>query len=351
MSKEILKEWVCKHPFEFIDIQGGSQFVCCPSWCPTDINTQDNLGDNWASPEAQSIRESVMDGSYSHCKHRICPSLSSLINTGKPDGNFIPIKEAREVYRNYDPKINTPKEILFGFDRSCNLYCPSCRKEVVTNDHFDSPEHLAKLKTLNEIDEMFSKTATKMLITGSGDPFYSKLYREYLINFDASKYPELKSIQLITNGNLLTEKMWNSLNAAPFVKDIEVSIDAGTKETYENITRLGGNWDQLIANLRFISTISTLENMMVSMVITEQNFTEMETFYNLMTDIFKDSTFKLHINFRQIVYWGSGAFTLADMNNLQVFEVHHPRFTEFKNELQTIHNKPRVNHNFHHLIK
>ena len=44
--------------------------------------------------------------------------------------------------------------------------------------------------------------------------------------------------------------MWDSMpNVHKYVKSCEISIDAGTKDTYENKTRLGGNWENLMNNL------------------------------------------------------------------------------------------------------
>ena len=39
----------------------------------------------------------------------------------------------------------------------------------------------------------------------------------------------------------------------PYVHTCEISIDAGVKDTYENVTRLGGNWETLLKNLEFIN--------------------------------------------------------------------------------------------------
>jgi MoaA/NifB/PqqE/SkfB family radical SAM enzyme len=90
------------------------------------------------------------------------------------------------------------------------------------------------------------------MVTGSGDPFYSKIYRDYLLNFDITKYPKLEQLQIITNGNLLDEPLWKKMKATPYIKTIEISIDAATKETYEKKTRWNGQWDRLIENLKLL---------------------------------------------------------------------------------------------------
>jgi MoaA/NifB/PqqE/SkfB family radical SAM enzyme len=352
-KKDILKKYVCTQPFRYIDIQDNGDFVCCPSWCSTNIRDGNEM--NWMSDNAISVRKSVLDGSYSHCDHIVCPSLSNLINNGKPSGIFIPTERFKEIYNietleDVKNIKNTPEEILFGFDRSCNFKCPSCRLELIPNSKENSPEHERKLKILKYIEDNFAKSAKKLLITGSGDPFYSKIYREYLQNFDETKYPNIENIQIITNGKMLNEKMWNSLKAKKYIKSIEVSIDAGTKETYENVTRLNGDWDVLISNLKFMSTIPTINDMILSMVVSELNFTEMFTFYELINSIFDGKKYKtLSINFRQHIHWGTGKYSIKDVEKMQVFNPTHPKFRLFIDELKKIHNKPYVSHNFNHL--
>lgn len=364
-SPDILKKYVCTNPFNYLDVQPTSQWICCPSWAPTNIrldknnestyqpvDKEEDLLKNWRGPVVTEIRKSVLDGSYRHCDHKVCPSLSQLINTGVKPHCFVTKEKAEELYgTDVDNYQGLPTEVLFGYDRSCNLKCPSCRSELVPNDDKDSKEHDIKLFLTQSIEKEFSSSIKKMLITGSGDPFYSKIYRDYLVNFDATKYPELEEIQIITNGQLLNEKMWNSLKARPFIKTIEISIDAGTKHTYEQVTRLNGDWDRLLDNIRFLSTQQSIKTMIFSMVVSEHNYTEMLTFYNLLADIFKDSTISTIINFRQLVHWDSGAYSIAGIRKLSVFDSTHPKFENFLDELKKIHGLPRVSHNFHHLLR
>ena len=176
------------------------------------------------------------------------------------------------------------------------------------------------------------------------------MYRDYLVNFDKAKYPALESIQIVTNGNMLTERMWSKMKASPYIKMIEISIDSGDPYNYENRIRIGGKWDVLMKNLAFISTIKTLDEVIVSMVVSENNFTEMKRFYDKMTSIFNRSTYRLTINFRQHVYWGTGKYTEKEVSDIQVFRPSHPLHKEFMTEVKKIHGLPHVSHNFNHLI-
>jgi sulfatase maturation enzyme AslB (radical SAM superfamily) len=358
-KEQILKQYVCLNPFRYLDIQDNSQWVCCPSWCPTNIRVDDkniplhqeeyikeDLVVNWKGAEAEKVRKSVLDGSYQYCDHNICPSLSQLINAGKIPKNFI---EKDKFDKNL--KNSLPEEILFGFDRSCNLKCPSCRAELVANSDLDSDEFKHKEFLLSEIESKFSYSIKKIMITGSGDPFYSKLFRDFLINFDERKYPNLENIHIITNGILLNEKMWDSLKANKFIKSIEISVDAGTKHTYENITRLNGKWDILTENIKFLSSKSTLKDFGFSMVVSEYNYKEMLLLYNHILEIFKESKIKPYVYYRQLAHWQASAYSPLRIKEISVFDRSHHLFDDFIIELKKINKLPHTSHNFHHLLK
>jgi len=355
---DILKKYVCLQPFRYMDVQPMGQYVCCPSWCPVDIGQTDDLGKNWKSEKTHQIRESMIDGSYKFCNHKICPSLSALKNNEQIVSSFFITKEEFEQrfnIKNTEDLKNfngLPEEILFGFDRSCNLKCPSCRINMIPNDDVESLAHQEKLKTLDSIEKSFSPNLKQLMITGSGDPFYSKIYRDYLVNFDKEMYPNLENIHIITNGVLLNEKMWGSLNCKEFIKSIEISVDAGCKETYENVTRLNGDWDKLISNIDFLSRQKSIRIITFSMVISKHNYKEMLKLYDLIEKIFQRSksvvNFSLH--FFQIVHWDWSKYTFQDVKELSVFEKKHPLFQDFLNEIQKIRFKKNVRHNFHHLL-
>ena len=366
---ELLKNNVCLNPFRYLDVQETAQYVCCPSWCPTDIRStghnaynnhghyqpRENLTGHWRAAKTIEIRESVMDGSYRHCNHKVCPSLSSLLKTGETPHNFMKRADFEEVnkIRNTKDLVNykgLPEEILFGFDRICNLKCPSCRVEIFSNDGEETPKQASKRNLLAAIETHFGPSLKKIMVTGSGDPFYSNLYRDYLLNFDAQKYPKLEEIKIISNGIMLNENLWSRLKAKPFIKTIEISIDAGTQHTYENVTRLNGTWEKLINNLNFLSTVPIVKNMVFSMVVSQHNFREMEMFYNLINGIFAKASFEIQIAYRQIVFWESGLYKPTEIKKISVFEPDHPLFSEFMDALSKIDGRAGVNHNFHHLL-
>jgi MoaA/NifB/PqqE/SkfB family radical SAM enzyme len=299
------------------------------------------LKDVYNSEPIVDIRNSILDGSFKYCSKELCPYLSKLINYGitsgpiglkKPDINF------KEIVEN-----NTPDNIIMNFDRTCNYKCPSCRVDLIVEDS----NGIKRIeKTIEEIDTYYSANVKTLYITGSGDPFVSVGFRNYLRNFNPKKYPNLKSIHFHTNASMWTKEMWDSMpNVHKYVTTCEISIDAGTRDTYENKTRLGGKWDTLIDNLNFISTIETLQSIKTSFVVQDTNYMEMETFYNLMYSIFGK---KVNVFFGKITNWGT--FSEGEFKLKQVWDIKHPEHYLFKKEFNKIWKNQNLFHNLYEFI-
>ena len=337
-----LKNYICSVPFNSLEIHNNVCFVCCPSWLPNKVELNEiPLKDVYNSEPIVDIRNSILDGSFKYCSKELCPYLSKLINYGitsgpiglkKPNINFKAIVEN-----------NTPDNIIMNFDRTCNYKCPSCRVDLIVEDS----NGIKRIeKTIEEIDTYYSANVKTLYITGSGDPFVSVGFRNYLRNFNPKKYPKLKSIHFHTNASMWTKEMWDSMpNVHKYVTTCEISIDAGTRDTYENKTRLGGKWDILIDNLNFISTIKTLQSIKTSFVVQDTNYMEMETFYNLMYSIFDN---KVNVFFGKITNWGT--FSEGEFKLKQVWDTQHPEHHLFKKEFNKIWKNTNLFHNLYEFI-
>ena len=171
-----------------------------------------------------------------------------------------------------------------------------------------------------------------------------------MINFEPSNYPMMESIHIHTNGILWTEQLWNRMNGIhPFVKSCEISIDAATKNTYENEVRIGGDWEVLMKQLKFIVNIPTINHFSFSFVVQDKNYKEMYDFYKLITDLTDEINKSISIFFNHIVNWGTYTeeeFLIRDVAN-KSNELH----SDFLLELQKIHNQKNVSHNFNYLLK
>lgn len=333
--KEDKKNYICAVPFANLEVHDFDRFLCCASWLKKKLPLNSSPVDAWTSKEADEVRDSILDGSYKFCDTLQCPYLHQLDKFGTiPIANDNPLHHKTRLPRRLEQKIEdykqgnlTPTIVQFSFDRTCNLKCPSCRVEIFTANKKKIDEVQS---TIELIEEQFGSTIEILYITGSGDPFVSVGFRNFLRNFDKKKWPRLKKIHLHTNATKWTKKMWDSMpNVHPYVKSCEISIDAGTKDTYENKTRIGGNWDELIDNLKFIATIPNLKYAKTSFVVQQKNYKEMKIFYDLIMEIFgpKGSVF-----YGKILNWGH--YSEEDFKKEQVWDPAHPEYNEFLKEIR-----------------
>ena len=85
-------------------------------------------------------------------------------------------------------------------------------------------------------------------ITGSGDPWGSKIFREKLWDLDLREYPNI-AMNFKTNGVMLTEKTWNKMwRIHDRVRALGVSWDACHETTY-NVTRRDGDYSNSYAKI------------------------------------------------------------------------------------------------------
>ena len=364
-KEEILKKYVCIQPFKHIEMFKISATLCCPTWLETPLwygrNEDDSFNyDVWNSDVHNEIRKSVLDGSYSHCSKTACPHLSTLINTQKPTGFFVSKDSLPYTMDDgfvIDDKKNseTPGSINFTYDETCNLKCPSCRLDIIKH----TPGQLKQIEEItNYIKNNFSKEARKIAITGSGDPWASKAFKKFLMEFTPEQWPNLDEIYLTTNANLFTKENWDKIKVAhPYVKSVEISIDAATKETYEKKTRLGGNWDVLMENLDFIGTIPTIRNLRCSFVTQLDNFHEMRQFAELIYSKFKKRMETQSYPEATLVYFGKiyqwGHITDEVFAKKSIWRPDHEKYNEFVEEVNRLYefDKIFIQSNFTDLLR
>lgn len=331
-----LKNYVCGVPFSSIELQDHRRFLCCASWLkkylPEDVSTKDA----WESVEANDIRDSVLDGSFRYCDKNHCPFLNQLEMFGEKGRtqpifhkDKLPISLKKTIDNYKEGNLESPQIVQFSMDRSCNLKCPSCRLDIFIADN-------KKIKKVKEdielIEKQYGNDITVLYITGSGDPFISVAFRNFLRTFDPIKWPKLESIHLHTNATKWNKEMWDSMsNIHKYVKSCEISIDAATKDTYENKVRLGGNWDELIDNLKFISTIPDLKRVKTSFVVQQKNYKEMKQFNTLMNDIFGEKT---EVYFGKITNWGT--FTNDEYIEQKIWDNNHKEYDDFIKEVNSV---------------
>jgi MoaA/NifB/PqqE/SkfB family radical SAM enzyme len=142
---------------------------------------------------------------------------------------------------------------------------------------------LARLKSIQaEVFKNGLKDGRRLMISGCGDPLASSLHRNFLLNIDRERYPDVR-IKLQTNGLLLTPGMWAKIKNSHYAIDwISISIDAATEKTYK--LNRGGSFDKLLRNLEFVSGLrkkNRIETFNINFVVQADNFREMKQFIEL----------------------------------------------------------------------
>lgn len=347
-----LKKYACAVPFSQLEMGEHSRLLCCGSWLKKLLPEDVSAKEAWNSKEANDIRRSVLDGSFKYCDKTQCPFLSRVIAGESVSRTTravhlksqLPPEAKSQIDKFLNGEEINPTVIQFSFDRTCNLQCPSCRVALIV----ENGKGIRRVNAeIDKIQEQYGKTTKRLYITGSGDPFISVGFRNFLRNFDKTKWPSLNRIHLHTNSTKWNKKMWDSMSPIhPYVKTCEISIDAATKDTYENKTRIGGNWESLLDNLRFISTIDRLQLIKTSFVVQNKNYSEMKMFYELMYSIFGN---KVNVYFNKITNWGT--FTDDEFLKHKVWDSNHPNYNDFVREVNSFLPVKNCWHNLHEFIK
>jgi len=298
----------CAMPFRFATfIQTGEQIVCNPTWCNHPPLSGDTVKEKFNSPEIKAIRESILDGSYSYCKDS-CPYLKTYREGGSP-----------RVFVEKDMLGDSeyPTHIELCEDNVCNLACPTCRNDFI----------IETTQAKNSFDEVkvFSDKIEFIGATTSGDPLYSKESFEFLKNLNKKDFPALKMIKIHTNGLLLMQK-WEEIKHLfdNFFVNLNISVDAATKETYE-VVRKGGNFDLLLRNLAFINE-KKLSSLTIWYCVHDLNYREMKDCYNLMESVLSEQA--VNYNFFTVEQWSQSheLLTRQKVDNLL-----HPEHREYLN--------------------
>ena len=212
-----------------------------------------------------------------------------------------------------------PKIMNLAYDRACNLACPYCRVGI-----YNPKKDLNNTGTIHA--NLFSEGlpgVERLVIAGNGDVCASRFYMDFLQNFDAGKYPDLR-IKIQTNGLLFTRERWARIEKSHAAIDwISVSVDAATEATYR-INR-GGDFRRLLECLEFVSELrqaGTIDLFFINFVVQANNFREMIQFIELGEKHSCDL-----VEFQCIENWGT--YSDEKFAGVAIHQPSHPDHQEF----------------------
>jgi len=246
----------CKVPSYHATIdRNANVLLCdCEAWLPIPVGQVDgfdSLDSIWNSDAATFLQKNINDKKFTWCAIEHCGILNHSII----------------------PKIYS---LNLSLDDSCNLACPSCRREqrmLEQGNVFD--QKLAQTLKIKSWLEKFDRPI-HITMSGDGDPLASKIMRPLILDFQPKP---TQTFTLKTNG-LLMKKILDSSKLKPAISCYSISVDAGTESVYEKVRR-PGRWVVLIENLDWLASARQTAQVVLNFVVQRDNFRDLYAFRDL----------------------------------------------------------------------
>lgn len=319
----------CNLPWHHVTVDFNSNILLCncDGWLPVPVgkvNDFNSFEEIWNSPTAKFLQQNITDKKYTWCAVEHCGVTQKNIRAAS-----------------YSLNLN--------LDESCNLSCPSCRREMrmlEQGEEFDS-KYLEMQKILKWL-ENFDKPI-KITLSGNGDPLASKIIRPLILDY---KPKDNQVFELKTNG-LLMKKLLDRSLIRNNIKTFSISIDAATQETYEKVRR-PGKWSVLLENLEWLKDNRGDAAVGLYFVVQKENLNDMFLFVDLCKKYGFESHFFPLANWQT---WNSepvanpDAYTIAngtfiDHDVANPGHPDHQTFVHNINELRKIDYQIVLNHYF-----
>ena len=305
----------CPRPFDtvLIDKQGSCYACECQSWLPQSIgNLQiQDLSEILQSKMAQHLQSSITDQTYRYCNNKQC---SWLLDKKPPKWKMdIPQRQI--------------KHLRLAIDDSCNLRCPSCRKNMIF--HKEGSAYNLGIKLADKVNDWLHNYDHPLQahIGSDGDPFASHVYRHFM-----AQTPHRDNIKysILTNGLMFKEFHKQVPYVISNLKELGVSIDGATKDTYEKL-RLGGRWEKILEGLECMAEQKQKHGFrfILHFVVQKENYHEMENIIDLAEQFGAD---RVWLN--KIEDWG----TMDDFGSQNIWQT--PEYQEqLSNLISRIHKR------------
>lgn len=260
---------LCRDPFSvFKVIHNGGVYPCiCESWIRSAGNILEQSYDEIVHGiDYKLIQLSVINRTYYFCDKREgqCAYFDKTIY---PNG-VIMGRDDRNLK-------DTSKQVFIAFDKTCNLKCPSCRKDFIMEDetpHVESVRQAIEEKLLPEVEGA--------VMASAGEFFFSRQYKK-LVASDGFK--NVKKLLIITNGILCNEENWKELRQH-YKGEVQllVSIDAASEEVYRTIRK--GSFQKLLEAMEYMKQLrrsGEISYWGINYVIQQGNMSEIDKFIEL----------------------------------------------------------------------
>lgn len=316
----------CTVPYKNLTIDSNSNcLVCtCDGWLPIPVGKVSDftsLDDVWNSPIAKLLQKDIDDKKFTWCATDHCGIKHRNILAGK-------------------------YTILLNIDESCNLYCPSCRRDqIMLTDGEDMENKRQDVIRILSWLEKFSHPI-HIVMSGNGDPLASNIIRPLFLSYVPQP---LQTFKLFTNGLLIKKQLLNS-QLLPNITEYSISVDAGSSEVYERV-RCGGRWDILLENFDFLYELKKNHLVTLNFAVQKNNYKDLSNFLDVC------NKYSFAANVHQLDDWGtwnSGAVSNPDAWTIKngtildhdVLRKTHPEYNEcvavVKSAIETNKNNKKI---------
>lgn len=294
----------------------------------------------WHSNIMKILRLSIVNGTYSFCSERKCElkrdcgkrtidtnEVHYHLHRTKEEISFIEQKETLpRDYIFHESNYNIcekeyPDVVMFSYDRTCNLHCPSCRKEQYMAD---SQEQKILEVFTERIEKELLPYVERIKVAGDGEAFASKTYKNIIFNQNLSK--KISHIGILSNGTLLTPSNFDKLADNYDSIKIFISMDGCTKETAEKL-RAGSNFEKWKKNMYYLGKKreeGAIDFLAFNFVVQRANYLEMPEYVEMCLGFHADG-----IKFSQI---RNTWYTEEEFEEMSMFDVNG----QMKHELAEI---------------
>ena len=294
-------EYVCPKPFEDAALMNeGRLSVCAGVRNVTDWDVPmfyTGFEKLWHSNIMKILRLSMINGTYTFCDEQKCDLKQNcgkrVVDTDELHYCFHRPKEQIDKIRQRDSFLRDtvlssadygmrekeyPDVVMCSFDRSCNLHCPSCRKE-----------RYAVAGKQEEILQAFAERVKtglllhvkRLKVAGDGEAFASRVYKEII--FDRELAKQIRQIGILSNGTLLTPANLDKLIEFYESVKIFISMDGSTKETAERL-RAGADFERWEKNMRYLAQKrkeGKVQFLAFNFVVQRENYLEMPDYVRM----------------------------------------------------------------------
>lgn len=287
MGDKHMEEYFCPLPFTQLYYYENRSGICSPTWnngVSTGSPRNYSIEELWNSPMAQTIRASILSGSFCFCNQEMCWRMleGKLFKKSEiTDPKWLEIINGNKLSIEGGPEF-----LNIGYNPACNLKCKMCRSEIVPVGRIKDSDNLVQnLKDFNFTN------LKRLIIPGNGELFLNKDYMDILINIDDFQFPSLEAIWIYSNGILFTQENWNKISylAKRFKLKIFISTDAAKEETYRKVRR--SNYKVLLDNLKMLSDERKKGNiykLYLPFCVQKENFREMTEFVHFAKSVGAD---------------------------------------------------------------